>query len=93
MKSSYELAMERLEKSAPTKKLTDDQKARIAELEIRYRAKVAEKETFLNAELAKEAARGDRVAVEQIRDQLAREKRRLAADWEEKKAAIHSERP
>ncbi len=33
MKSAYELAMERLEKGAPTIKLTDDQKAQIAEID------------------------------------------------------------
>ena len=33
MKSAYELAMERLNKVAPTVKLTEEQKERIAELE------------------------------------------------------------
>ena len=43
MKTAYELAMERLEKaSGPTKKLTDDQKAQIAEIEKLYEAKMAE---------------------------------------------------
>jgi len=43
MKTAYELAMERLEKaSGPTKKLTDDQKAQIAEIEKLYEAKIAE---------------------------------------------------
>lgn len=91
MKSAYELAMERLEKKEPTKKLTDSQKERITELETLYKSKVAEKETFLNAEVAKEMARGDFKAVEQIKDQLAREKRRLAGELEEKKATIHGE--
>jgi hypothetical protein len=43
MKSAYELAMERLEKaSGPSKKLSDDQKAQIAEIEKVYQAKIAE---------------------------------------------------
>jgi len=43
MKSAYELAMERLEKAGgPTKKLTDEQKAQIAEIEKVYEAKIAE---------------------------------------------------
>jgi len=43
MKSAYELAMERLEKaSGPTKKLSDAQKARIADIEKTYEAKIAE---------------------------------------------------
>jgi hypothetical protein len=43
MKSAYELALERLEKArGPTKKLSDEQKARIAEIEKVYEAKIAE---------------------------------------------------
>jgi hypothetical protein len=93
MKSAYELAMERLEKNTPTQKLTDDQKARIAELNSLYGSKIAEKETFLQGEIEKEKLKGDATAVAQIQDQLGREVRRLHADWEEKKAAIHAEKP
>lgn len=89
MKSAYELAMERLEKKAPTKKLTDKQKAEIAEINSLYGSKIAERETFLQGEIVKETAKGDRLAVEQIQDQLARDVRRLHAEWEEKKAAVH----
>ena len=43
MKTAYELAMERLEKnSGPTRKLSDEQKAQIAEIEKLYEAKIAE---------------------------------------------------
>jgi len=43
MKTAYELAMERLEKaSGPTRKLSNAQKARIAEIEKIYDAKIAE---------------------------------------------------
>ena len=43
MKSAYELAMERIEKaSGPTKKLTNAQKAKIADIEKTYDAKIAE---------------------------------------------------
>ncbi|NIA12891.1 MAG: hypothetical protein GWP08_02330 [Nitrospiraceae bacterium] len=43
MKSAYELAMERLEKaSGPTKKLTEEQRAAIADIEKVYEAKIAE---------------------------------------------------
>jgi hypothetical protein len=91
MKSAYELAMERLEKKEPTKKLTDSQKERIAEINSLYGSKIAERETFLQGEIAKEAAKGDGLAVEQIKDQLARDVRRLHVEWEEKKAAVHGE--
>lgn len=92
MKSAYELAMERLEKNAPTQKLTEDQKARIAEINSLYGAKIAEKETFLQGEIVKEKIKGDATAVAQLQDQLNREVRRLHADWEEKKSAIHAEK-
>ena len=59
MKSAYELAMERLEKKEPTKKLTEKQKARIAEINSLYGSKIAEKETFLQGEIMKEKAKGD----------------------------------
>jgi hypothetical protein len=91
MKSAYELAMERLEKNEPTKKLNDKQKTRIAEINSLYGAKIAERETFLQGEIAKEKAKGDLTAVAQIQDQLAREVRRLHVEWEEKKAAVHGE--
>jgi len=91
MKSAYELAMERLEKKAPTKKLTEKQKALIAEINSLYGSKIAEKETFLQGEIAQARIKGDALGVEQLRDQLAREIRRLHTDWEEKKAAVHGE--
>jgi hypothetical protein len=91
MKSAYELAMERLEKKAPTKKLSERQKARIAEINSLYGSKIAERETFLQGELMKVRVIGDQTAVDQIQDQLAREVRRLHVEWEEKKAAVHGE--
>ena len=92
MKSAYEIAMERLEKKAPIKKLTPEQKARIAEINSLYGSKIAEKETFLQGEIAKEKLKRDLTAVEQLQDQLAREVRRLHIEWEEKKAAVHGEK-
>jgi len=91
MKSAYELAMERLEKKEPTKKLTAAQKERIAEINSLYGSKIAEKETFLQGEIAKEMAKGDLAAVAQIQDQLTRELRRLHLEWEEKKTSVHGE--
>jgi hypothetical protein len=93
MKSAYELAMERLEKKAPTKKLTEHQKELISEINSLYGSKIAEKETFLQGEIVREKARGDLAAVAQIQDQLNREVRRLHAEWEEKKAHVYAETP
>ena len=43
MKSAYELAMERLNKSTPLAKLNAAQKKEIGEIDSRYAAKIAER--------------------------------------------------
>ena len=59
MKSSYELAMERLNKTAPSVKLNDAQKKEIAELESKCAAKIAERELLIKDEIAKAKGRSD----------------------------------
>ncbi|MBA3881202.1 MAG: hypothetical protein H0X73_00500 [Chthoniobacterales bacterium] len=88
MKSAYELAMERLEKNAPSVALTDEQKAQIAEIDSSFRARIAEKELFLKDEIRK--ARGGAAAneVEALEKQLTIEVRRLQEDCEEKKEKL-----
>ena len=88
MKSAYELAMERLNKSAPMPKLTPSQKKEIAELESRYAAKIAEREIFLNGELSKATTQGDYEAMQQIEKQLASERKTLKAELEAKKEEV-----
>ena len=86
MKSAYELAMERLEKQSPTAKLTEEQRAAIAEIESTYRAKIAEKELFLQDQIQKAVEARDAVEAESVRVQLTREVRRLQEECEAKKA-------
>jgi chromosome segregation ATPase len=88
MKSSYELAMERLNKTAPTVKLTDAKKKQLAELDSQYSAKIAEREIALNGEIAKVA--DDFEKEESLRAQLVNERRKLQAELEEKKEQIRS---
>ncbi len=89
MKSSYELAMERLNKSAPAAtKVTDAQKKQLADLDSKYAAKTAEREIFLKDELAKASAKGDWEAVQQLEKQIVSEKKSIAAELEEKKDAV-----
>jgi hypothetical protein len=45
MKSSYELAMERM--GDGDKPLNEEQKAKIAEIDSKYKAKIAERKIFL----------------------------------------------
>lgn len=92
MKSAYELAMERLEKQSPSLKLTDEQKAEIAEIESVARAKVAEKELFLQGQIAKAMATGDFETVQQLERQLGAEVRGIESDAEQKKERVRERR-
>jgi hypothetical protein len=93
MKSAYELAMERLSKSSPTVKLTDEQKRQIADLESQCAAKIAERELLLQAEMAKAVDKGDAEAIEQLEKQLASDRKSLRADFEEKKEKVRNQAP
>ena len=85
MKSAYELAMERLEKESPTQALSDEQKAKLAEISKVYEAKIADREVFLNGEIAKAEAAGEFEAIEQLNKQLASERKVLEDELEQKK--------
>lgn len=87
MKSAFELAMERLEKSAPSVSLTDEQKTQIAEIDATYRAKIAEKELFLTDQIRKATSAEE---AEGLQKQLTIEVRRLQEDCEEKKEKMRA---
>ena len=87
MKSAYELAMERLEKQSPsTNKVTDEQRQALAAIDVTYKAKIAEREVFLQSQIQKAIAAKEAIEVESLRLQLSREVRRLQEECEEKKA-------
>lgn len=86
MKSAYELAMERLSKTAPSVKLSDAQKKEIAELESQYGAKIAAREIALKAEIA--SAADDVEKENTLREQLATDRKKLQAELEEKKERV-----
>ena len=88
MKSAYELAMERLAKSSPAQKLTDEQKKKLAELDSLYASKIASREIFLKAELAKAEESGDLEAIQQMQKQLVSERKSLQSEMEEKKERV-----
>lgn len=90
MKSAYELAMERLEKQAPTRTLNAAQKAEIAELEAATKAKIAEQELFLKGQIDKALAAGKYEDVLQHEQQLAHEIRRANEECEEKKEKVRT---
>ena len=80
--------MERLEKESPTQELTEEQKAKFAELSKVYEAKIADKELFLNGEIAKAEAAGEFDQIEQLTKQLVSERKVLEEELEQKKNEV-----
>jgi len=91
MKTAYELAMERLNKSAPVTKITAAQKQQLAELDSKYAAKVAEREIALQDEIARVAASGDYEKMEQLQQQLVNERKAIQTELEKKKDRIRAD--
>lgn len=91
MKSSFELAMERLNKSSPTVKLTAKQKSELAEIDSKYAAKIAERELFLKDEMRKAAEKPDYEAYAQLEKQLISDRKNLEAEREEKKEKLRQQ--
>jgi len=69
MKSAYELAMERMG-SGDDQPLSDEQKAKIAEIDSKYKAKIAERKIFLEKNLSDAQAQGNGDEIELIRRQM-----------------------
>lgn len=90
MKSAYELAMERLQKNAPTISLTNEQKAQIAEIDSTFKARIAEKELFLKDEIRKAEIAGKFEEVDSLQKQLTNDVRRLQEDCEAKKEKLRT---
>ncbi len=88
MKSAYEIAMEKLNKAAgPTRKLSEAQKKRMADIDASYDARIAE------ARLSREQkmAVADPAEREEIQKQLTEEIGRLEEQREREKEAIWNE--
>jgi hypothetical protein len=91
MKSAYELAMERLQKASPSFSLSDEQKKELAELDSKYRAKIAEKELFLKEQIRKAQTEGKTDDVDSLQKQLALEVGRFQQDCEAAKEKLRNE--
>ena len=87
MKSSYELAMERMG-GGDDKPLTDQQKEKIAEIDSKYKAKIAERKIFLEKSLSDAQAQGNEEEIELVRRQLNDEVADLEAKSEDEKDKI-----
>ena len=95
LKSAYELAMERLNKAdakagIEQRRLTDEQKASIAELKRFYEAKLAEQELLHQSALRKTMDPEARAALE---DEYRRDRERLVTERDAKLEKIRSAQP
>jgi hypothetical protein len=89
MKSSYELAMERLAKSDPSAgPLTAEQKTKLAEIDKVYKGKVAEREIFLRKQMEEAISAQKFEEIDKIKEQLGRERVRLEEEKEEEKEKL-----
>jgi len=88
MKSAYELAMERLQKASPSLSLTEEQKKELAEIDSKFRAKIAEKELFLKGQIRKAQTENKIDEVDSLEKQLASEIRRLHEECEAAKEKL-----
>jgi len=90
MKSAYELAMERLQKTAPSLSLTEEQKKQLAEIDSKYRAKIAEKELFLRDQVRKAQTEAKVDDIDSLEKQLASDVRRLQEECDAAKEKLRA---
>lgn len=91
MKSAYELAMERLAaKEGPVQKLTPEQKAQLAEIDSLYKAKIAERETFLTSKIQEAKSTSSFTDEDELTKQLHRDLSTLREESEAKKEKLRS---
>lgn len=86
MKSAYELAMERM--GGDEKPLTAEQKEQIADVDAKYKAKIAERRIFLEKAIQDVLAQEKTEEAEELRSQLVQETAKLEAKSEEEKDRI-----
>ena len=82
--------MERLAKSQPIVKLTDEQKKQLAEVDSTFKARIAERELFLKGEIQKAQSAAKFEEVESLEKQLASDVKRLQEDCEAKKEKLRA---
>ena len=91
MKSAYELAMERLDqKHGKLAPLNDDQKKAIAEIDSRVRAKIAELEITFKPRVAEAAAAGDFELAQKVEENLRNEIAKVRSGGESDKDRARS---
>ncbi len=91
MKSAYELATERLGGGESETPLTDEQKAALAAVDARFKAKIAERELFLGNLIAKATSTGNYVELQELETQKTREIASLKEQCESEKEKLRSQ--
>jgi molybdopterin converting factor small subunit len=89
LKAAWELALERTGGKA-TGKLTPEQKAKLAELDKVYTAKIASEELALQPKIAAARAAGNAEVAGKLGEQLATVVGRLRRKLEEEKEAVRN---
>ena len=89
MKSSFELAMERM--GGNSSALSDDQKKIIAEIDSKYKAKIAERKIFLEKSISDALQKDLHEEVDTLRKQVSEEISSLENKAENEKEKIHEQ--
>lgn len=82
--------MERMGDDEGSKPLTEQQKEKIAQVDSKYRAKIAERKIFLDKSLSEAIEKQDIEEAEKIRNQLADETARLEEKAENEKEKVRN---
>jgi len=90
MKSAYELAMERFGGDDATPKLTDEQKTSIADIDLKFKAKIAEREVFLGGLISKAKASGNLHELPELEEQKRRDISLLKSQSESAKDEVRN---
>ena len=90
MKSAYELAMERLKVSDPPERiqLTDDQKEELADIDNKYKAKIAAQRISFHQKINQAQSGGDFSAVTTLREELSSALKKLESERESAKNLV-----
>ena len=83
--------MERLQKTSPSLSLSEEQKKALAEIDSKYRAKIAEKELFLREQVRKAQTEGKADENDSLEKQLASDVRRLGEQCEAAKEKLRND--
>jgi hypothetical protein len=91
MKSSYELAMERMG-GGDDSPLSPEQKKQIAEIDSKYKAKVAERKIFLEKNISDALQQEKHEEIDTLRKHVAEEIASLENKAEQEKEKIHEQK-